>query len=160
MPVSSLLPVPFRLQKAEGYCLPACVEMVLAFYGVAITQEQLARLLETDPLIGTPFSRISRLETTRLANRELFVEMGKHISWDYLCAIVASGKPCITAVDLSFMPYSLVDSRHVVVVVGWDGDSIFVLDPAESVSVIQIAKDGFIAAWTEMECSYASLTPR
>lgn len=94
----------------------------------------------------------------RFDNREVSVELGKHSSWNHLCTLVASGKPCIAAVDLSFMPYALVDSRHVVVVVGCDNDSIYVLDPAESAEVIQVAKDGFIAAWIEMESSYAVIT--
>lgn len=36
------LPVPHRSQLAEGYCLPACVEMVLAYWGVERKQSALA----------------------------------------------------------------------------------------------------------------------
>lgn len=71
---------------------------------------------------------------------------------------LASGKPCIAAVDLLFMPYAQVDSRHVVVVIGSDADAVFVLDPAESAGAIQVSTDGFIAAWTEMECAYAIIS--
>lgn len=153
--MSTLLPVPFKSQLAEGYCLPACVEMVLAFYAIFLTQEQLARLFETEPPMGTPFPRITRLE-----KRGVVVEIGKYSTWDKLYTMLAAGKPCIAAVDLFFMPYAQVDSRHVVVVIGYDADMVFVLDPAEPGGVIQVAKDGFIAAWTEMECAYAVIQPK
>lgn len=152
--MSNLLPVPFKPQLAEGYCLPACAEMVLAFYGIRITQEQLARLFETQPPMGTPFPRIMRLE-----KRGVSVEIGKYGDWDQLSTVLTSGKPCIVAVDLLFMPYAQIDSRHVVVVIGCDANAAFVFDPAESAEAISVAKDGFIAAWTEMECSYAIIHP-
>ena len=148
--MSNLLSVPFKPQSAEGYCLPACAEMVLTFYGIRVTQEQLARLFETQPPMGTPFPRIMRLE-----KRGVAVEIGKYGDWDQLFRTLTAGKPCIVAVDLLFMPYAQLDSRHVVVVIGCDADTAFVLDPAESAEPIQVTKDGFIAAWTEMECSFA-----
>lgn len=43
------LPVPHRLQKQDGYCLPACVEMVLAYLGISASQEQFPRFPQTTP---------------------------------------------------------------------------------------------------------------
>jgi hypothetical protein len=42
-PSSSPLDVPYHPQVDDGYCLPACVQMVLAYLGLPSTQEHLAR---------------------------------------------------------------------------------------------------------------------
>lgn len=152
--MSNLLPVPFRSQLIDGYCLPACVEMVLAFYKRSFSQKQLAQLFDSEPMFGTPFSRITRLNKSGIV-----VDAGKHATWNDVRVIIASRQPYIAAVDLFFMPYAQVDSRHVVVVVGFDATSAFILDPAESSEVLEVAQDGFIAAWFEMECSYAVIRP-
>ena len=34
--------VPHRMQEQYGFCLPACVEMVLAYYGINRSQRSLA----------------------------------------------------------------------------------------------------------------------
>jgi len=33
---NDLLQVPHRLQLSDGYCLPACVQMVLAYWGIGV----------------------------------------------------------------------------------------------------------------------------
>ena len=45
-PSYSLLDVPCHPQKSDGYCLPACVQMVLDHLGLPYVQEQLARELD------------------------------------------------------------------------------------------------------------------
>lgn len=45
---SSYVKVPFRYQSKYYYCGPACVEMVFAFFGVAIAQEEIADVARTD----------------------------------------------------------------------------------------------------------------
>ena len=60
------LPVPHRRQIADGFCLPACVEMVLAYLGVDATQEQLARQMGTVLKGGTPGMRVRVLASSDL----------------------------------------------------------------------------------------------
>lgn len=55
------LPVPYHPQKADGYCLVACAQMVLHYWGITTDQEQLARQLGVEPGIGVPAGRITRL---------------------------------------------------------------------------------------------------
>ncbi|MBE7469862.1 MAG: hypothetical protein DPW09_20670 [Anaerolineae bacterium] len=40
--MSNSLPIPHRPQLADGYCLPACVQMVLAYWGIERDQAELA----------------------------------------------------------------------------------------------------------------------
>jgi hypothetical protein len=48
------LSVPFHRQKAAGYCLPACAQMVLAYQQVSYTQEELAQQLGLIEAFGVP----------------------------------------------------------------------------------------------------------
>jgi hypothetical protein len=56
----SWLPVPHLQQSSPGFCLPACVAMVSAYWEQPLLQEDVARWLGTRG-IGTPASRIQRL---------------------------------------------------------------------------------------------------
>ena len=55
-----MLPVPYAAQINDSACLPACAQMVLAYYGRKVSQPQLIRLLGTTDA-GTPFSRLPLL---------------------------------------------------------------------------------------------------
>lgn len=148
--MSNILPVPFRPQQTDGYCLPACAEMVLAYYAIKVKQSQLAHLFETDPSFGTPFSRVTRL--SKMGVRVVAKTDG---TWDELKQFLDAREPIITAVNLLFIPYIKVDSRHVVVLVGYNDRFAQILDPAQPGEVLAIDENAFIAAWTEMECAYA-----
>ena len=49
-------------QESIGFCLPACVQMALQYYGKSSTQREIAALFGTSKGIGTPFSRITLLQ--------------------------------------------------------------------------------------------------
>jgi ABC-type bacteriocin/lantibiotic exporter with double-glycine peptidase domain len=48
MPKSSI-PVPHLPQELDYSCVPACIHMVLAFYGLTVPESQLRALLKTRP---------------------------------------------------------------------------------------------------------------
>ena len=50
-------------QVDDGYCLPACVQMVLAYLGLPSTQDRLARELDVRPPLGAPASSVIRLRS-------------------------------------------------------------------------------------------------
>ena len=54
------LNVPHLRQDKEGWCLPACVAMVAAYWGQPLLQADIADWLGTRG-VGTPASRIQRL---------------------------------------------------------------------------------------------------
>lgn len=54
---SAWLPVPHFKQSRDGYCLPACMRMVLAYYGHSVTEHELVTLLGTQSF-GGPISRV------------------------------------------------------------------------------------------------------
>jgi len=57
----SWLDVPHLKQTEPGWCLPACVSMVAAYWQQPLLQEDVARWLGTGA-VGTAASRVTRLE--------------------------------------------------------------------------------------------------
>jgi hypothetical protein len=66
-PSNSPLDVPYHPQVDDGYCLPACVQMVLAYLGLPSTQEHLARELDVRPPLGAPASNVTRLSPSTIS---------------------------------------------------------------------------------------------
>lgn len=61
-----ILTVPHYQQLADGYCLPACVQMVLSYWGINREQPDLAKELKMVPQAGTPGSRLKLLSSPDL----------------------------------------------------------------------------------------------
>lgn len=60
------LPVPFYKQQAVGYCMPACAQMVLAYQDISYSQDELAKVLNLKPGLGTPTRNIQRLASPEI----------------------------------------------------------------------------------------------
>jgi len=54
-------------------------------------------------------------------------------------------------VETDFLEYWDVGTPHAVVVIGLDGSSVYLNDPAFATAPQQTSLDGFLAAWTEMD---------
>ena len=151
---NDLLQVPHRLQLADGYCLPACVQMVLAYWGIEQDQRILAVQMETIADGGTPGPRVKRLQSRRLN-----VTYGEGEISDLQSAI-QRGIPPIALVLTSELPYWDTSTAHAVVVVGIDDASVWVNDPGQPEHPIKISRGDFQLAWDEMVNRYAILEPK
>ncbi len=60
------LPLAHKKQKDDGYCLPTCVQMVLAYLGISRSQEVLGQELGLKPPFGTRHSNIKKLAFSKL----------------------------------------------------------------------------------------------
>ncbi|MBP8003238.1 MAG: C39 family peptidase [Chloroflexi bacterium] len=148
------LPVPFHPQKANGYCLAACAQMVLHFWGIAADQERLAQLLGVEPEVGAPAGRISRLKSYDVT---IIYESGE---WDTVTAWLAQNVPVIAAIQAGELPYWQGEYfQHAVVVGGYDETHLWLLDPATGSEPILVPIDEFMLAWGEMDYRYAVIQP-
>ncbi|RIK40099.1 MAG: hypothetical protein DCC55_15975 [Chloroflexi bacterium] len=138
------LPVPYRPQLADGYCLPACAQMVLAYWGIERDQKKLAQQLRTIPGVGTPASNL-----LRLATRSIDVVFGSGTLADLHTALVQYAPP-IAMVKTQMLPYWEIDMAHAVVILAMDEHSVVLLDPAKGPDAIQIDLGYFDLAWEEM----------
>ena len=139
-----LLPVPHFEQSRDGTCLPACVQMILAYLGDERTEADLATLLGTKEY-GTPIRQAERLwqdgydvQCCQLARTDLETYLN-------------DGLPVIVRVWTAMLDYWTITTSHVVVIVGYDERSVFLNDPAFSTAPQQVVWDAFLAAWAEYD---------
>lgn len=153
--MANVLSLPHHPQKADGYCLPACVQMVLAHLGVFRSQEQVARQLGTRPGLGTPHSNVVRLESP-----DLRVVYGEG-DLDMLRYHLERRAPVIVFVQAGEFPHwSGRTFRHAVVAVDLDDAFVYILDPASEADSIAVPQADFLLAWDEMDNTCAVITQR
>ncbi len=124
------LPVPIRRQIRDGFCLPACIEMVLASLSIRQDQAAIARALGTLPGVGTPISAVTKL-ATRIRDlgtlNAVFFATGEP---DELKQVLNEGSAPILRVLTGQLPYWSEDTPHAVVLVDLDDNIATVNDPA------------------------------
>lgn len=152
--MSGKLPVPYFHQLADGYCLPACVQMVLAYQGIERSQHQIARQLKVIAGAGVPASRWSRL-----ASNSLEVDYRPGTMADLENALHQNIPP-IVLVFTGQLPYWGSSTPHAIVVVGISQEQVFIHDPAQESSGIAVAHGDFHLAWDEMGNRFALLHVR
>lgn len=139
-----LLSVPHFEQSRDGTCLPACLQMVLSFWGDEETEARLIQQLGTKRY-GTPISNAKRLR-----DKGYDVHVGPLTRSD-LESYLTNGRPIIARVWTLMLDYWQTVTSHVVVVVGYDDDFVFVNDPAMATAPIPVLWDAFLAAWAEYD---------
>jgi ABC-type bacteriocin/lantibiotic exporter with double-glycine peptidase domain len=126
--------------------------MVLAYWGDLHSEAELATLLGSKAY-GTPLSNVARL----------------HV-WGYdaslvtltrpsLEALLDAGMPVIARVWTVMLDYWLVETSHVVLVVGYDENAVFLNDPAFADQMHAVVWDAFLAAWAEFDETAAIIRP-
>lgn len=147
------LNVPHLLQDKDGWCLPASVAMVAAYWQQPVTQEDVALWLGTREEIGTPAGRVQRLTQRGF---EVIYRTGSVLE---LQAWLERKTPCILFVRTGELPYWQVDTPHALVLVGIEGNNAAVFDPAiESSAPIVVQLDELLLAWSYADYAYAVLT--
>jgi ABC-type bacteriocin/lantibiotic exporter with double-glycine peptidase domain len=146
------LNVPHLRQSEAGWCLPACVAMVAAYWRQPLTQADIAHWLGTRG-VGTPASHIERLAQRGF---EVFYRTG---SLAELEVWLGQDTPCILFLRTRELPYWEVDTPHAVVLVGLEADQAYLLDPAVDTAPIEVSSGDLLLAWSYFEYTYAVVTP-
>lgn len=149
-----MLIIPHYRQLADGYCLPACAQMVLSYWGIEQEQEALARQLQVIPRAGTPGSRLRLLESAEL---DVVYETGE---LSVLQTALAEGKPPIVLVHTRELPYWARGFAHAVVIVEMGEQQVTMLDPAWKGEPVSVTLGDFHLAWDEMGNLYGLIIRR
>lgn len=150
--MSAILALPHIQQSAEGYCLLACVRMVLAHLGLKHSEVKVIRTLNVQEF-GTPSFAIRRL--TALGLQVTYREW----SMSQLLDALEAGQPVILFVRTGFLDYWQEDVAHAVVAVGAQEDQQFwIHDPALSTGPSIVSWNGLLAAWAEFEYRGAAIS--
>lgn len=140
-----LLPAPHFRQSRDGACLPACVRVVLAYWGDLRDEAGLARQLGTKRH-GTPVSAVARVALDRRYEVQV-----TSLTDTSLKTYLDRGVPVIARVWTAMLPDWDVETSHVLVVVGYDDTGVYVHDPAFDAYPLHVPWDAFLAAWAEFD---------
>jgi predicted double-glycine peptidase len=151
--MANLLPVKsFQETLHAGMCGPASLKMVLAYYGVEKTEEELAKLCGTDPELGTSEEGIKRAAESL----GFKVEVKNNSTFDDIRSWLDKKVPVIvnwfTRGRIDY-PDSEVPDGHLSVVVGLDDEYIYLQDP-EIGKLRKITRDDFMKVWFDFTGEY------
>ena len=133
--------VPHYEQELDYSCLPACVRMVLAYYGEEKTESQLRALLKTRPGGTSPVQVMLRLPNVGF---EASVQMA---SKSILQGQLAANHPVIVHVWTELLPHWQGGLIHALTVLEYNDSVVMVNDPAFADAPLTIPTDIFLRAW-------------
>ncbi len=145
--------VPHYKQEFAFSCAAACVRMVLAHHGQALSEAPLRQLLGTRPH-GTPARNL--LSVTSLG---FDVHLGP-LNLSLLQDALVADLPPLVFVDTGPLDYWQSDCAHVAVVVGIDDTSVSLNDPFFDTAPQQTSLAGFLQAWSLNAHLAALIRPR
>jgi len=122
-------------------CLPACVRMVLAFYGNQRSESELRTLLKTRPGGASPAQVMLRLPDLGF---EAYVMDG---SQAILQNMLSMERPCIVHVLTTPLPHWDQEAIHALVVTEITQEHIWVHDPIIEQGPVAIDLGMFLNAW-------------
>ena len=144
--MSNLLPVkPFQETLHASMCGPASLKMVLAYYGIEKTEQELAQLLGTHPDLGTSDEQLKKAAESL----GFKVEIKNNSTFEDIQSWLDKKVPVIVnwfTRGRTDYPESAVPDGHLSVGVGLDDKYIYLQDP-EIGKLRQIARDDFMKVW-------------
>jgi ABC-type bacteriocin/lantibiotic exporter with double-glycine peptidase domain len=150
----NLVQLPHYQQSAAGYCLPACIRMILSGQGLQHSEAEITKIIGAQAH-GAPSYSVMRLQSPRL-----HVEYRSWSIVDVLSAI-RSGTPAIAFVRTQFLDYWQEDVAHAVVIVGAEPEEMFwVHDPMLATGPVTTLWNGLLAGWAEFSYRGATLRRR
>lgn len=165
---SKQLQLPFHFQETSYYCVPACIQMVLEYYGIYETQEVLAKELDTSAMTGTEYVDMAKVLNYHIFGKEEVTleeagfriqTLSRHDRDDMKKADLSrrikqnidGNYPVFVAVDLKTVyPEYNVSANHMIIIHGYEMDetntqlqSVMILDPYEKISQYNRSKLDF-----------------
>jgi len=149
--MSDLISLPHYQQSAEGYCLPACARMVLAYLGLELTEAEVSQTLGAQEF-GTPSFAVQQLTAlnVQVTNREWSVAQ--------LLDALRAKAPVLVFVRTAFLDHWTQDVAHAIVIVGAvENRQVWIHDPMWPTGPLAVSWDGLLAAWAEFSYRGAAI---
>ena len=141
-------------QIEDGYCLPACAQMALAYLGIFRSQQEIGRILKIRRGFGTPAPNIGNLHSQQ-------VEVRYHIAGtlDEISQCLQNKIPIIAFIQAGELPHwQGIRAQHAVLIVGISEQNVTLHDPAFAHGPTTVLIGDFLLAWDEMDNRYALIT--
>jgi ABC-type bacteriocin/lantibiotic exporter with double-glycine peptidase domain len=132
-------------QELKASCVAAAARMMLDYHGiVGVSEAELRRILKTKPK-GTHLANLLFLKDEKRWNLDVEISQG---NTNELFASISIHKiPVIVFVDTTPLPHWDETTYHVLLVVGYDEESVIINDPLVEQVEISIPIANFLDAW-------------
>jgi len=152
------LAVPDVRQATDYTCSASALQAVLAYYGVELREDVLARELGATPEDGAPPEAIVRVA----AAHGLVAAKREHMTIEDLAAQLAQGHPVIVEMQAwSDKPRTSWaddwDDGHYAIVVAIDGDRLVFEDPSVLGSRAVLSRKEFEERWHDIDGTYRNV---
>ncbi len=136
-------------QETAGMCGPASLKMILEYYGVDKSEEELARLCGTVPDLGTSAQGI----TTAAQQLGFKVHTKDNSTFEGIQEWLDKKVPVIVDWFSPGVGTNAMADGHYSVVVGLDNEFIYLQDP-EINGLRKIKRDAFLIVWFDFKGKY------
>jgi len=149
--VKHLIRVPLIRQQNNYSCGIACLQSILYYYGTEIDYKELSKRAKTTEVDGTDHRNIINV----VKDIGLEVELQKGMLLSDLLSFVDKNTPVIAAIQAwPNKPVSLSESwenGHWVIVIGYDEDNVYMMDPAMLGNYTYIPIEEFNSRWHDKD---------
>jgi ABC-type bacteriocin/lantibiotic exporter with double-glycine peptidase domain len=142
---SNTLAVPYKKQPAEYYCGPTSLQMIMAFFGVKRSAEELATLADTNEAIGTWHRNMAN--AARASG--FWVYQSRRGTIESLRSFLNKGYPVIVHLFMPEWPagkWGQWDRFHYVVITGLTRFTVRINDPW--LGPLEMPRKEFVSRWT------------
>lgn len=146
--------VPHFPQERDYSCLPACVRMVLAFFGHQRSEGELRRLLKTRVTGTSPANVMLQLPNIGF-DASVFDS-----SQSFLRERLSAGQPCIVHLWTEPLPHWHEAVIHAVVVTDFGDETVLINDPVLEAPSTAVSWAAFLASWAATDHTLILITPR
>lgn len=145
--------MPYFKQESWYTCGPACLRMVLSFFGIARTEAEVMKECDTTEL-GTTTAKIS----TAAYKFDLKSSPLKNANLDDIKNDLRKGRPVIVLIDPSYLYGGISGFGHFIVIVGFSDEEIIYHDPdASEGKYLHINYEVFQNSWKATRCWMISM---
>ena len=142
------LDVPYHKQQNWYTCGPTCLRMLLEYFGISASEEDVTKACKTTELGTTPSQLVKGSDILGLDADAL-----KYEDLEDLKHTLKSGNPVIVLLDAGILYGGIQGFGHFVVVTGFDSNDIIYHDPdipdgQDARCSIEI----FMQAWSALKC--------
>lgn len=149
--VAHFIPVPLTYQAFDYSCGVAALQSILYYYGKEFRHDELAKVLEPDPLNGTNYQKMVDF----VRSLGFRVEVRTQMLLDELKKVIDNRKPVLVLIQA--WPDSPVQwseswgEGHYAVAVGYDEKYIYFMDPSTLGHYTFIPIPEFLERWHDMD---------
>jgi uncharacterized protein YvpB len=156
--INNLIRLPLVKQTTDYTCGVASLRSVLLYYGEEYGERELAKILKADPVKGTGYQAILKFSNRRFADpdkRNFKMRKRTGMTIDDLKEQIDGGRPVIILIQAWAKPGVNWGKEwkegHYVVVVGYDKENIYLMDPALIGHYAFIPIGEFLVRWHDVD---------